>query len=145
MSLGCAITALAAGAEPHESSFTHEALEKGRDAMGSERPLECVAYILVGDGVVVGKESGESLLYVGILSVEDLPKGFLTDRKILHSSQKVAVGLEVDACHVNVAAVIVAILHLYLALYGQTESAYSRQLNGVALLHLVEHDALQVA
>ena len=72
MPCGSAVAGLAAGAFTEEATFSNEALEERGDAVGREGPFECVAYIFVGDDVVVGKEGGETLVDVGFLGVESL-------------------------------------------------------------------------
>ena len=143
MAGGGAVVGLAAVADADEAAFADEALEEAADAVGRERQLEGVADIFVRDGVVVGEESCETLVDLVVLGVEDLAVGGLVDRETLDLGQQLAVGLEVNAADVNIATVIVAVLHLDLALERETEGADAGQRDGIALLHFVEHDALQ--
>ena len=145
MAGGGAIAGLAAGADADEAAFADEAFEEGADAVGCEGPVEGEADILVGHGVVGGKEGGEALLDVILFCVESLAIRDLADLESLDFGQQLAVGLEVDACDMDITTVVVAVLHLDLAFEGEAEGADAGQVDGVALLQFVEHDALKIA
>lgn len=145
MAGGGAIAGLAAGADADEAAFADEALEEGTDAVGCEGPVEGEADILVRHGVVGGKESGEALVDVILFGLECLAIRDLADLKFLDFGQQLAVGLEVDACDMDITTVVVAVLHLDFAFEGEAEGADAGQVDGVALLQFVEHDALKIA
>lgn len=142
---GGAIAGLAAGADADEAAFADETLEEGADAVGREGPVEGEADILVRHGVVGGKESGEALVDVILFGLESLAIGHLADLESLDFGQQLAVGLEVDACDMDITTVVVAVLHLNLAFEGEAEGTDAGQVDGVAFLQFVEHDALKIA
>ena len=145
MAGGGAIAGLAAVADADEAAFADEALEEGADTVGREGQLEGITDVFVRDGLVVGKEGSEALVDVILFRVECLSEGYLADLEFLDFRQQLAVGLEVDADDVDIATVIVAVFHLDLAFEGEPEGADTWQVDGVAFLHFVEHDALQIA
>ena len=142
---GGAVAGLAAGADADEAAFADEAFEEGADAVGGEGPVEGEANIFVRHGVVGGKEGGEALLDVILFRVESLAIRDLADLESLDFGQQLAVGLEVDACDMDITTVVVAVLHLDLAFEGEAEGADAGQTDGVAFLQFVEHDALKIA
>ena len=144
MTGGGAVAGLGAVADADEAAFADEALEEAGDAVGREGQLEGEADVLVGDGLVVGEEGGEALLDVFVVGADGLAVGYLVDIESLDAGQQLAVGLEVDAGDVDIATVVVAVFHFDVALEGEAEGADAGERDGVALLHLVEHDAAQV-
>ena len=87
MAGGGAVAGLAAAADADEAGFADEALEEGADAVGRERPVEGKADILLGYGVVAGKEGGEALLDVIFFRVKGLAIRYLADLEILDFGQ----------------------------------------------------------
>lgn len=139
------VAALTPGAFTKEAAFADKALEERGDAVGREGPFKGEADILMGDGVALGEEGGEALVDVIGISVEGLAEWRLIDLEVLDFGEQFRVGLEVDVADVDVATVVIAVLYLNLAFDGEAEGADAWQRDGVALLHLVKHDALQVA
>lgn len=109
-----AVAGLGSVADADEAAFANEALKEGGDAMWSERPFEGEAYIFTSHGIVVGEESRETLLYVIVVCVKRLAIRLLVDIKLPDFRQQFTVGLEVHPSHTDIAAMVVAVLHIYI-------------------------------
>ena len=77
---GGTVVGFGAAAQDNEAAFADEATEKGGDPLARQGEFKGEGDILVGDGVVRGKELREDGVNLGVIHVEYLTVGRLIHR-----------------------------------------------------------------
>ena len=87
MSFGSAIARLCTPSNLDEASFKDETVEEGGDAVARQRQLEGIAHILVGNGVLRGKELREARVDLVVIDVKNLAVRHLIDLEVANLVQ----------------------------------------------------------
>ena len=125
-----------------DAALFHQVMEKGCYAASCQTLFEGDGDVFVRDGILSGKEVGKAGFDFSLLCLNGLSERYLLYFEAAHFSQQSIVRTELYAFYTDIFSMIIAVLHLDVALQGEAEGADSWQRNGVALFEFVHHDAL---
>ena len=136
------VSRLGAFAFTNEAAFFDKAAQQRTNATIAQGLFEGDGDVFVRDGFFAGKQFNEACLDVCSFCLNCLTQRHLPDLEALRFLQQLTVGTEVQTIDADVFPVIAAVLHLDVALHGNSESADSGQCDRITLLELMNHDTL---
>lgn len=117
-----------------EATLAYELGEQTGDPIACQGLIKGSGNVMVSNRVAMSKKPSETRFYLRIIYMESLSKRYLLHTKPTHLRQQLAVGGELESVNVNASAVVIAILHLNVALQREAERADEREGYSIASL-----------